>query len=240
MKKRSFFAVLMSAIALVSISAAQAEDGWKNESQAGVVVTTGNTDTSTLSAAEAASYQFDANILKLTASFLSQKSAGVESGKNWSLGLRYERVFNEKLTGFLAETVDGNQFSGINQQYATDIGAKYTILKNDQSAWFVEGGYRYLKQNLILLTRNLNYGRVYSEFVETFSPTVSAKYWIEYLPNFTTSDDWQLNTELSLSAAISSIFSVKSAYLLKYDNQVNSPGLVKTDKTFTTSLVAKF
>ena len=240
MKLNALFATAVTAFALAAASSTHAEDGWKNESQAGVVVTSGNTDTSSLSGAEIASYEFGSNILKISAAYLYLKNAGVVSGKSWSLGLRYERILNEKFSVFAGELVEGNQFAGVNQRYSTDLGAKYTIVKEDALTWFAEGGYRYAKENLTFVSRSRNYGRAYTEVEKKFSPTVSAKYWVEYLPNFTDSADWQLNTELSLSAAISSIFSVKSAYLLKYDNQINAPGLVKSDKTFTTSLVAKF
>jgi len=120
------------------------------------------------------------------------------------------------------------------------LGGKYTIVRNDDLTWFAEAGYRHTKENLLLSSRTQQYARAYSEVEAKLNPTVSAKYWLEYLPNFTDSDNWQLNTEASLSAALSSVFSLKSAYLLKYDNQINSVGLAKTDKTFTTSLVAKF
>ena len=232
----------IAAFASISVYAADpTPDGWKNESQAGIVVTSGNTETSSLSFGEAASYQFGGtNVLKINAAYLYQKNGNVVSGKSWSLGLRYERIISDQFSIFLGQSVEGNQFSGVNQRYNTDLGGKYTFVKDDELTWFGELGYRYTYQNLTLLTQKLHYARLYTEAEKKFSPTVSAKYWVEYLPNFTNTDDWQLNTELSLSAAISSIFSVKSAYLLRYDNVLNSVGLVHTDKTFTTSLVAKF
>jgi putative salt-induced outer membrane protein len=237
--------VLLSLTSLVALSAFAADegkrlDGWKNESQAGVVLTSGNTDTSSLNAAEIASYLFSDNLFKLTGGYLYQKSGQVLSGKSWNLGLRYERILSEKVGVFVGESVEGDQFAGVNQRYNSDIGAKYSLVKEDTLNWSAELGYRYTKENLILVSRSLNYARLYTEIEKKFSATVSVKYWIEYLPNFTDSSDWQLNTELSLSAAISSIFSVKSAYLGKYDHEVNAPGLTKLDKTFTTSLVAKF
>jgi putative salt-induced outer membrane protein len=232
---------VLLAIANISLAAdAPPADGWKNESQAGLVLTKGNSDTSTQSLGEVASYQFGQNIVKLTANYLYSKSSDVVSAKSWNLGLRYERILTDKFSIFAGESVEGNQFAGVNQRYNTDIGGKYTIVKDDELTWFAEAGYRYTKENLILISQHLHYARAYSEIEKKFSSTVSMKYWLEYLPNLTISQDWQLNTELSLSAAISSIFSVKSAYNVKYDNQVNAPGLVKTDKTLTTSLVAKF
>lgn len=219
---------------------ALAGDAWKNESQAGVVMTTGNTDTSTLSFGEMTSYQFSENLLKFTAAYLYQKSGDVVSGKSWNLGLRYERSLSEKFSVFTGETIEGNLFSGVNQRYSTDVGGKAFILKEEGTTWLAEAGYRYTKENLVALQRSLHYARLYSEVEHRLNPTVSAKYWLEYLPNFSISEDWQMNTELSLSASVSSFFSVKSAYLVKYDNQINAVGLLKTDRAFTTSLVAKF
>lgn len=232
-------ALVFSTLSL-SFAADPTPDGWKNESQAGVVLTSGNTNTSSLSASELASYQFGSNLVKFTAAYLYQKNAGVVSGRSWSLGLRYEKILSDQLSIFIGQSVEGNRFAGLDQRYNTDIGAKYTFVKNDELTWIGEGGYRYTRENLTLLSRTLHYARAYTEIEKKWSPTVSTKYWLEYLPNFTDTDNWQLNTELSLSAAISSVFSVKSAYLLKYDNQINAPGLTKTDKTITTSLVAKF
>jgi putative salt-induced outer membrane protein len=239
---KSMAPIALAGLTALSALAADAPNtnGWKNESQAGIVMTSGNTDTSTLSFGETASYQFTENLVKITGAYLYQKSGDVLSGKSWNLGVRYERILSEKFGVFAGETVEGNRFAGVNQRYSTDLGGKYTFVKDDTLTWFGEAGYRYTKENLTLLERKLHYARVYTEIEKKFTPTFSGKYWLEYLPNFTDSDDWQLNTEASVSAAISSLFSLKSAYLLKFDHQINAPGLVKTDKTFTTSLVAKF
>jgi putative salt-induced outer membrane protein len=234
------FAAIVGSYCISAFAEDPPKDGWATESQAGVVVTSGNTDTSTLSFGDETGYRFSENLARLKAAYLYQKSAGVVSGKSWSLGLRYERVLTEKLSAFLGETAEGDLFSGVRQRYSTDLGGKYQLVKEDLFSWFAELGYRYTRENLLTVSRSLNYARLYTELEKKFSATVSAKYWIEYLPNFTDSTDWQLNTELSLSAALSSIFSVKSAYQIKYDNEVNAPGLVKTDRVLTTSLVAKF
>ncbi len=229
--------VLVSLVAGVSASA---EEGWKNESQAGVVLTSGNTDVTTLSFAQATNYEFNRNILRLFGNYLYQESDDVISGKNWRFGLRYERELSERVSLFAGQNAEGDLFSGIRQRYNTDAGAKYFIRKEDRLNWFVESGYRYTKENLLASSQSKHFGRVYTEIEKKANESVSAKYWIEYLPNFTIANDWLLNTELSLSAALSTLFSVKSAVLVRYDNQVNAPGLEKTDRTFTTSLVAKF
>lgn len=238
--KTTVLAVVAFSASPFTFAADPAPAGWKNESQAGVVLTSGNTNTSSLSVGELASYQFDKSLVKVTGAYLYQKNEGVVSGKSWSFGLRYEKILSDQLSVFLGQSVEGNRFSGLDQRYNTDLGAKYTFVKDDELTWIGEGGYRYTRENLIVLSRTLHYARAFTELEKKLNPTVSVKYWLEYLPNFTDTDNWQLNTELSLAAAVSSVFSIKSAYLIKYDNQINAPGLTKTDKTLTTSLVAKF
>jgi putative salt-induced outer membrane protein len=238
---RSFY-FLIYFLFLFSLPALSAEPAspWKNESQAGVVLTSGNTRNTTLNATQATSYEFDANLLKFSGSYLFQKSAGVNTGKYWSVGLRYERALSEKFSLFFGQTVEGDKFKGISQRYNSDLGAKYFLVKADDLNWFFEGGYRLTKENARNRKRTLQYARAYTEIEKKWSATFSTKYWLEALPNFTESDDWQLNTELSASAALNSVFSFKTAYLLKYDNQVNSVGIVKSDRVTTASLIAKF
>ncbi len=232
--------LLFCGFCVLFTGAAFADDGWKNESSAGVVLATGNTETTTLNLAQATLNEFDHNVIKLTAGYLYQKSGEILSAKSWNLGLRYDRNLSERQSLFLAQTVEGDQFKGINQRYSTDVGTKYLFVKDDTLNWLGEVGYRYTKENAILQSRSLHYARVYTEVEKKWNAAVSTKYWLEILPNFTESSDWQANTELSLSAVMTSIFSIKSAYLIKFDHVVNAPGLKQADKVLTTSLVAKF
>lgn len=235
------YSVLLLSLVLASVSlSARAEEGWKNESAAGVVVVTGNTETTTLNFSQMTLNEFNQNVIKFTAGYLYQKSGEVLSGKSWNLGLRYDRILSDRFSIFLGQSVEGDLFKGIKQRYNTDVGTKYFFTKEETLTWFGEAGYRYTKENAITQSRNLHYLRAYTEVEKKWNASVSSKYWLELLPNLTESSDWLANTELSVSALLTSIFSVKTAYLLKYDNQVNAPGLVKTDRVFTTSLVAKF
>jgi len=68
----------------------------------------------------------------------------------------------------------------------------------------------------------------------------AVKVWAEYLPNLTLSQGYQANGEFSLNATLSSILSLKTAYLLKYNNTPPAPATQYLDRLLTTSLVAKF
>jgi putative salt-induced outer membrane protein YdiY len=82
--------------------------------------------------------------------------------------------------------------------------------------------------------------RLYVEANRDWNKACSSKLGIEYLPNFTISSDYQLNLNLSGTAAITEIFALKSAYEVKYRNVPVAPAVDQTDTQFTTAIVAKF
>ncbi len=223
-------------------SAADEAPKWAHESQAGVVLTTGNTDSQTYSFKQTTSYAWTGNLATLNARYLMGKSDGILNARTWSAGLRYERQIWEMLSGFGAYTMDGNTFSGIELRHAFDIGGKYYWYKTDQTVLFNELGYRYTTERLLGPSRTLNshFGRLYAEWSQNWNKSFSSKVFVEYLPNFSNTDDYQANAEPSLSMILTDIFSVKLAYLMQYRNLPPTAGKKRLDTTYTTSLVAKF
>ncbi|MBS1959433.1 MAG: DUF481 domain-containing protein [Bdellovibrionales bacterium] len=224
---------------------ARAEDknGLKNESEAGIVITGGNAQTSTMSLKQTSTLVEDLNTYKFTANYLRTSTAGNETALQWGLGVRYERGLSDSFSLFLGQLLESNIYQNIQQRYATDFGGKYIWRDLETFKWNSELGYRFARENYVTAKpdafKNINFIRLYNEVQYFFSKTVSTKWWFEFLPNITDSDAYQFNTELSLTAALSDVFSVKSGYLIKYNNKPEG-GVLKTDSTFTTALVAKF
>lgn len=212
-----------------------------NESELGVILSRGNSSSDTLNAKELVGYHWeDKNSLKFTGRYLQTKTSDIENARFWSLGLRYDRALNERLGIFLGELLESDKYAGYDQKYSSDLGLKYSIIKEVKMLWDAELGYRYTVENQITGNqKKLHYMRAYTEATKIFSEAVSTKLWFEYLPNITIGSDYQMNSELSISAALNSIFAIKTGYLLRYDNLPN-PGATKTDTLFTTALVAKF
>lgn len=235
---------LILALALVStLTSAQdsQEKRWAHESEASVVTTTGNTETQTYSLKETTSYKFEKNIIENKASYLLQKDSGDKKAENWLISLRYEREITEKISGFVMQTVDSDKFASIYRRYSTDIGGKYFFVKEDAQTLFAELGYRYSYEDYLSPKENddVHFGRLYVEGNKKWTQTLSTKAWVEFLPNFTESDDYRLNAEPSASVMLSEIFSLKLAYLMKYRG--NPPaGVEDLDTVYTTAIVAKF
>lgn len=234
--------IIILVLVLFSFSAFSEEvsSQFKNESEVGMVITGGNSQTQTVSVKDQASYSFSKNLVRFDGKFLKASTSGVESAYKYMLGLRYERELSDRFSIYLGQSLEHDKFQSIRQRYATDLGGKYFFFKEEAFKWFSEVGYRFMRTNYFTYFLNENYARVYTEAERFFNKSVSMKLWIEFLPNITNSDAYKLNTELSLSAAISEIFSAKTAYLIRYDNKPASTVAFKTDSTFTTALVAKF
>lgn len=228
-------------VGVVSVSNVQAKEGFSNESELGLVLTSGNTDTQSISAKQGNQYGWSLNTLSFAGRYLRTKTNGMENARSWSLGLRYEREIAERWSLFLGQSVESDVFAGILQRYNTDVGAKYYIVKEENMTWLSEAGYRYSVENKSKTVQTTsNYGRLYTEADRAWNESFSTKLWVEYLYNFTVTQDYQFNTELSLSAMLTQIFSVKMAYLVKYDHVPNTGVVHNTDTVFTTALVAKF
>ena len=169
-----------------------------------------------------------------------------ETARNWQVGLA--TVFNivEKIgidTGIMFE---GNEFQGIKQRENLDLGTKYRFHNSDKLKTHIKVGYRYTIEKRTTRDEDdedvfyFNKGNIYYQIAQTINENVSYKFWIQYLPNFTDPEDYQINLEPSLSVVMSTNLSLKIAYKAQYDNELN-PGVEEyLDRTTTTSLVAKF
>jgi putative salt-induced outer membrane protein YdiY len=213
---------------------------FKNDSELGVVITGGNSQTSTSNLKQANSYEWSKNVVKFSGNFLDASNKGTQQAYQWGLGVRYERDLTAKFAVFAGETLESDKYQNIEQRYSTDIGGKYLIEKTSDFTWNSELGYRFARENYPYGFKNINFIRLYSEAEKFWTKTFSTQLWAEYLPNITQWEGYQFNTELSASAVITSIFSLKTGYQLRYYNAPPIGVAYKTDTVFTTALVAKF
>jgi putative salt-induced outer membrane protein YdiY len=215
-------------------------NGLHNDSEGGVVITSGNASSQSYDLKQSDTYGWSSDLFKVYGKFLQTSAGALQTAKYWTVGARYEREFSPDVSGFVGQNLESDRFSGYLQRYNSDVGGKYFFLKNEATVWSGEAGYRYTIENRVGGQFNQNYLRFYSEANRNWTKTFSTKLWVEYLPNLTVTNDFQINSELSLSAALNDVFALKTAYLVKYRNLLIAPAFVNTDTQFTTALVAKF
>ena len=238
----NLLAKLFIITSLAIVVHAEDKSPWTDESELGIVKVSGNTDSESYSAKQKTTYTFDLNVLSLSGRYLETKAAGIQTAKSWEGAARFDRILTDVWSVFIQQGAESDYFAGYTQRDNSDIGAKYTLIKSETENLFSEFGYRYSKtlSSIVADTKHANYGRFYTEYSRKLNAAVSAKFWLEYLPNFTKSEAYLLNYEPSLSVMLNSMLSLKVAYLVKSHNFTVLPTEKKDDTTFSTALVAKF
>lgn len=220
-------------------------DSWAqftHESELSLVQTGGNSDVQTNNFKTTNLYKWVANQVKFGGHYIYGETENGVSARNWDVNGKYERVLSPHLSLTAGEIIEGNKFTGIKARYNSDLGVKYYYIKTDLKNFFSELGYRYSIEDRYEPLPNTfdNKARLYNEFSHKISETVQYKLWLEYIPNFTESNDYLINGEASLTSILNSVFSLKVAYLGMYDNRPAFLGFKNYDYMTTTSLVAKF
>ncbi|MBC7692709.1 MAG: DUF481 domain-containing protein [Methylotenera sp.] len=233
------FILIVFACVLCATSALAA-DVFHNESEAGVVIASGNTRSQSYNFKQINTQTLNKDLIKFEGRLLKTSNRSIETARFWTLGLRYERELTPVFSLFAAETLESDRFAGYLQRYNSDLGGKYFFYKEELFTWSAEAGYRYSIENRAAGQSKFHYLRAYTEALKGWSKSVSTKAWLEYLPNLTAGQDYKVNGEASVSAALTEIFSIKTAYLVKYEHQPAPPATERTNTWFTTALVAQF
>jgi putative salt-induced outer membrane protein len=215
---------------------------FKSEDSASITLTGGNTEFESYALKSLNSYQKNKNSFNFNGIYNYGESRKIRSAENWSIEIRYDYSLSEKQSLYVGEVAEANRFSGIKRRYNTDLGYKYIFIKSDEISFLSEIGYRYsIEKNVESSTaaQKDSKGRLYIEVSKNLKGNIKGKFWIEYLPNFSHSKDYFLNLEPSLIISLTSIFSMKTAYLWKYNN---GPSLEnsKHDYNYTLTLIANF
>ncbi|AGH94412.1 DUF481 domain-containing protein [Pseudobdellovibrio exovorus] len=227
---------------VAQVDAPEKAHKWKGETEASSVVVSGNTSTETYGAKTANVYTLsETDLARIFGKYMRSTSGGTEQNNSWEAGLRYEKIFTKDLfSGFVQHKAEHDPYNGIFiQRDSSDVGVKYIFTKSENFDWFGELGYRYTKLYDATGESYINYARIYTQSDFKVTATTQAKLWFEYLPNLKTSNADLYNAEASISVMISEMFSLKTAYLVNYNESTLSP-LKKMSSTWTTALVAKY
>ena len=225
-------------LALLFSSAAFAQYG--NESELTVIMNGGNTEQETWNAKTMNSYVKEKNTFKLGGHYSYGKADSVLNTRNNDINARYERALGKKWSAFTAIQREEDFFASLDYRWNYDLGGIYKFIVTDKQKLHAEAGYRRtLEADLSGRKTNGSKLRLYSEYTRQHSESLYFKLWVEALPNISESDDWQLNFEPSLNLTMSKMFTLKVAYLHKYDNEPTL-GSKNSDYQYTTSLIAKF
>lgn len=244
-KRASFLFIMLYS------SSTMAWINWQSETDAGLVVNQGNTETQAVSLKTIYKYKLlEKNTFTFRAEYFQSKGMvnGVSelTSENSLIELKYERLFNEMFGTYLVTSWAKDNFRGFENRYEIGPGLSYHFVKSENKNVFTEHGYIYRREvahipgPLSGPTNTVNFYRAYFEANSKFNPSLSGKFWTETKVNMENSEDVEIRVEPSLSILLTGNFSLGLAYRYSFDNLPPTAGLKRVDTMYMTTIKAKF
>ena len=209
----------------------------------GFVNTAGNSEVTTLNLGERLTYTGAAGwVLGEFFNVIYGETDGEESTSLWKAGVRVDREITPRLSLFGLGGWERNKFAGISRRFEEALGLAYKVLTGEKSFLDFEAGVSLNQQRSTLAgvaENNFVAGRAAGLYRYTFSESAFLTQLVEFLPNLEESDDYRLNTETALVAALSKQIALKLGYVVRYDN-LPEPGFKETDRLFTSGIQVNF
>lgn len=213
---------------------------YSNETELTSVVNGGNSVQNTFNFKSINAYAMDKNTVKLGGHYTYGKADGELNTRNWDVNTRYERAFTDQKSVFAIVQREENIFANLEYRWNYDFGASVKFLKTKEQELKGEAGYRRTLESSPSGEKvSGTKARIYAEYSRQHNESLYFRLWVEAVPNFSIQDDWQLSFEPSANVTLTNIFSLKLAYLHRYDN-LPLLDSKKSDYTYTTSILARF
>lgn len=242
---KSYLLFVFAASIVAAPAGLRAEDAapakrWKNSTELSVVSTNGNSKTTTTSGKNTFGYNWDKTSLELIGGGLGSKSKGETTAEKYFASEKVARKITEKNYVFEKFAWDKDRFSGIRNRYDSGVGLGRHLIESAKNDLVAElGGGYVVEERVNARTNSFTSGRAYSKYVHTISDTSKFSQDAEYLHNFDDPDDFRVNTETALIAALSAHFSLKVSYTWKYVG-VPPVGFGHSDTTTSVALIANY
>jgi putative salt-induced outer membrane protein YdiY len=242
MKPMILTLVVLAAAALpVHADVAPAAKKWKDSAEVSIVATNGNSKTQTTSGKELFSYQFDKETgLDVDGGGLGAKSNGVGSAEQYFAGEKVTQKLDERNYLFERYRWDRNRFAGVAHRHEISVGAGRDLWKGPKDLLIGELAPGYLNEERIHDKRKeFASARAFSKYTHDFSATAHFGQSAEYIQSLADKRDARLKTETSVTAALSTMFSIKNSYTWLHDSRP-PVGTAKNDEIFSLALLASF
>ena len=238
MRRMRLLIGLVVVFALVTGAYAE-EKRWSDEAEVSFVDTGGNTDVVSLSAKNLFKYKFTDKLegtWKLGA--LYGESDGEKNAESYFTELRLDYLFTERFYSYANGGWMQDKFAGIDSRYHLGPGVGYKFLDGPKHLLAGELGVNYVQEEYIDNTdEDYLVGRAFVGYEYAFTEKSKFSQSLEFLYSFDDSEDYNLNSETALIAALNDYLSLKASYVVKFDNKPVPETLDETDTILGLSLV---
>ena len=240
----AFLAACFAAAALAAEDAPAPPAGpppvWSGKGEASYVATSGNTSVQTIGAGLEVDYKKDLWSGLAKGVFVRAESEGVETARSLAGEARAARSLSPRFELFVQADYLKNTFAGIDNRYAGVAGAAYSVVKTPTQELKAQAGLGYTKEDR-LAGGNRSFASAVAGLLYKLklSKTSDLSEELLYTRDLRDSQDWRVANTFSVSAAISTVFSLKASHVLNYLREP-VPGFGRTDTITSLALVAKF
>lgn len=213
---------------------------WERKAEVSIVATSGNSDTQTAGLGASLVYRPGVWTTEAKAAFVRSEAANVETARSLAADLRQGRSLSPRVDVFGRYGFLSNEFAGIDARSTVDGGVGYKLLLGPTHALRADAGLGYSHERRVtgddLAFALANFGAGYKWQISKTADFTEAALLTTSLEE---GEDWRFNNALALTAAITSVFSLKASHEIKHAH-APVPGFEKTDTLTSVALVAKF
>lgn len=225
-----------------SQDASEEELGWDGSADFGLTITSGNSETTSISVGANATREFVRQRLSFSATYLRTTDEGEEVTNRGELGSSY-RYFPSGQFYFTARGSGSfNEPAGLDLRLAPGVGAGYVVAQGENYQLSAEGGSNWIRDAYVDgTTTTAFYYALAQSFSLQVSETTSLEQELRYNPKASDFSDYLLHGQATLTTQITDAIGLRVTLIDDYDATPfqGAPGeeaAEENDLTFITGL----
>lgn len=249
-----FISILILGMAAVPVLAQDKPAGptWKNEAELSFVATDGNSETSSLGFGAkfertSDGERFEASFGGVRAEATDATRSAVDSGgavtvvetsdteltaENYHAKARFDRDFHDDWFWHVGGSWERDEFAGIDQRLQAVAGIGHKLRDEDDHTWRIDTGVTWTGERPTAGTDEDFLGlRLSSDWSRQVTETTKLAHSFQFDQNFDESDDYRIDTTLSVQVAMTKTLAIKAALQAKYDAEPAFEELAVVDQT---------
>ena len=202
----------------------------------GFVNASGNSDFTSASLGEKATWGVSGWGLTQTAKVLFGETEGTRTTESYDVNLRAERALSPRIGAFVFGAYQRDPFAGLSSRWSGGPGIAVGLIRSARDTLGVESAItQQSERTTAAVHRSFGAMRTAALFKHSFATAASVSQALEWVANLETSADYRLNSETALIAPLSRKIGLRVSYLIRFDSEPE-PGFKKSDRILTTGI----
>ena len=213
---------------------------WDTQLGAAFVGTSGNTSTATLGVDFSAHQRWPIWQIEAAATAVRASDDDVLTAERYIGAFRANRKLTDIISVTLGERIERDELAGISLRSIADAGLAYALRRSPQ--WTLDGVTAFAWNHEDPIDDEADNDPIAVLALVSkipFSTTADSTQRFTLYPNFSDSDAYRSEAEITAQAAMNSRLALKVGYLWRFSNTPVA-GFVKTDNLLTASVVLKW